>query len=642
MTSQIPKPDDYYERVYGGWLGKCIGGTIGARFEGNKNWIEVPRNQLFPETVPPNDDLDLQILWLKVIEEKGLRLTADDLAEAWLELCWYPFNEYGNFRKNFQMGIHPPLSGTFDNGYWDTGMGCPIRAEIWGYVFAGEPDQAARFARMDGGLDHGEESIGAEEFFAAMAADAFFESDIRQLIDKHLFRLHPGGAVLRGVRAALDSFDRGITLKQARENVLLVAGHPEGCDARTNVPFTVLGLVYGRGDMEETLNASLACGYDTDCTMATAAALVGQILGAAGIPSWMKEKIGDELVVGIAYNRPEPKITALARDTVQVGLKLLAGLGAARLDDRADLFSVSYDALPSLVPGEALCATLVKPDDARSFRIQSPSGWTVTPNSLDGRAGETKWDLRIVSKPKGDTLPHKNLFHVVDETGITEYSFGVCGAAIWRLIAARFDVLDPLKAPCGWHRAMLHSFADLDECYLPEPEIPVEQAWSDICQSMGRPPVYICRERTLRPAEQIGLVGTACLYFERQISSPTERDIHIVVGHSEPFRLFLNGVQVGESREYLWWTPYNASFKAHLRKGVNSIVLKWIRTDPDSKVFMDFKSIPVGAEDPGQHFLDWDTDLEEGISWLGGTGVLSADGLVTGDTLPRLSQPVGR
>ncbi|MFZ4778129.1 MAG: ADP-ribosylglycohydrolase family protein [Terrimicrobiaceae bacterium] len=615
-------PDHYYDRVLGGWLGKCIGGTIGARFEGNKNWIEVPRDQLFPESVPPNDDLDLQILWLKVIEEKGIAITADDLAEAWMEFCWYPFNEYGNFRRNFSMGIHPPLSGTFDNDYWITGMGCPIRAEIWGYVFAGAPDLADRYSRMDGGLDHGSESVGAEAFFAAMAAEAFFESDIRVLIEKNLFRLHPGGDVFRGVRAALNSFDRGITLKQARENVLLVSGHPEGCDARTNVPFTVLSLVYGGGDMEETLRASLACGYDTDCTMATAAALVGQILGAGRIPSWMREKIGDELVVGIAYNRPEPKISALARDTVQAGLDLRVELEQARLSrgksEPGNPFEITYEGQPSLAPGESISATL-KTNAGRGsqFRIQAPAGWMVVPDCLDAQGGEESWKIRITARPEVKTLPHSNLFHVVGERGEREFSFGVCGATVWRLIAARFDVLDPLTAPCGWHRAMLHTFADLGQCYLPEPEIPVEQAWHDICQSMERPPVFICRERTLHPSEHVGLVGTACLYFERQIFSPTEREVHVVVGHSEPFRLFLNGVPVGESREHLWWTPYNATFKARLRKGENSLVLKWIRTDPNSKFFLDFKSVPTAAKDPGQHFLDWDTDLEEGISWLG-------------------------
>ena len=163
----------YLDQVLGGWLGKSIGGTIGARFEGHKGWIERPE-KLFPDTVPANDDLDLQVLWLKVLEEKGMHLTGDDLAKAWEDLCWYPFNEYGIFRRNWRLGIHPPLTGQFNNGFWESGMGCPIRSEIWGYVFPGAPDLAAKYAEIDGTLDHGIQSVGAEKMFAAMSSMAFF------------------------------------------------------------------------------------------------------------------------------------------------------------------------------------------------------------------------------------------------------------------------------------------------------------------------------------------------------------------------------------------------------------------------------------------------------------------------------------
>ncbi|HIC89214.1 MAG TPA: hypothetical protein EYP04_07400 [Anaerolineae bacterium] len=102
---------DYLDKIYGGWIGKSAGGAIGARFEGFKGWVEINPAQLFPKTMPPNDDLDLQVLWLAVLEEKGPAVTADDLAQAWLRDCWYPFNEYGNFRRNYRLGIKPPTSG---------------------------------------------------------------------------------------------------------------------------------------------------------------------------------------------------------------------------------------------------------------------------------------------------------------------------------------------------------------------------------------------------------------------------------------------------------------------------------------------------------------------------------------------------
>ena len=47
----------YLDQVLGGWIGKSIGGTIGARFEGYKGWIEIDAADLFPDEIPPNDDL---------------------------------------------------------------------------------------------------------------------------------------------------------------------------------------------------------------------------------------------------------------------------------------------------------------------------------------------------------------------------------------------------------------------------------------------------------------------------------------------------------------------------------------------------------------------------------------------------------
>lgn len=51
----------YYDKVYGGWLGKCLGGAAGAPVEGIKKLIpcEDFREMIRPDL--PNDDLDLQL-----------------------------------------------------------------------------------------------------------------------------------------------------------------------------------------------------------------------------------------------------------------------------------------------------------------------------------------------------------------------------------------------------------------------------------------------------------------------------------------------------------------------------------------------------------------------------------------------------
>ena len=228
--------DRYLDQVLGGWIGKSIGGAIGAKFEGYKGWVELTPDKMWPEKMPPNDDLDLQVLWLKVLEEKGLATSSDDLAAAWLDGCWYAFNEYGIFRRNWRLGIHPPTSGRFTNQFWETGMGCPIRSEIWGFVFPGAPALAARYADLDGRLDHTDQSVGAEQMFAAMESMAFLTSDVKTLAHTFMHYLPEGTPIAKLTRVAFDCYERGVPLRDARDRVMIagrwtvVDGQPIGVD----------------------------------------------------------------------------------------------------------------------------------------------------------------------------------------------------------------------------------------------------------------------------------------------------------------------------------------------------------------------------------------------------------------------------
>jgi hypothetical protein len=57
----------YFDKVYGCWLGKNIGGTIGAPLEGTKEFLNSALK--IPKKTLPNDDLDLQLIWLHILEK---------------------------------------------------------------------------------------------------------------------------------------------------------------------------------------------------------------------------------------------------------------------------------------------------------------------------------------------------------------------------------------------------------------------------------------------------------------------------------------------------------------------------------------------------------------------------------------------
>ena len=621
----------YLDKVLGGWIGKCIGGTIGARFEGNKDWIEISPQEMFPDAVPPNDDLDLQILWLKVLEEKGAALTSDDLADAWLGDCWYPFNEYGIFRKNYRLGVHPPDSGRFNNQFWETGMGCPIRAEIWGYAFPGAPDLAAEYARRDGVLDHTEESVGAEQLFAAMSAMAFFVDDYKVLYERFKHYLPAGTPIARLSEEAFRAHAEGLSLRDARQRLMLLAGNPEACDARTNVPFTFLGLLYGGEDLEETMLSTLRCGYDTDCTMATAGALLGQMLGASRIPAHLKNAIGDELVMGIEYRREEMTLSALARDTARVGVLLSRDLKTGLdITDAPTLtplpvvkakphLEVEYHGLPSAAPGETLTVTLKLAGEPGNgeLSVAGSENWEVFPEKQRLERGSATFNLR--ARPDLKTWPVKNLFKVrLDGKEIG--SFGAAGAGLWSVLGVFYDPLPNADDDLEWGRRFPHHFVNLDKAYLPEPPKNPEQLYREFSALLGRPALVPSYEHEIDVSKAVGLSGVYCAYLARTFTVPEARWAYLVVGNSDGYKLYFNGEFLGEEDEQPVWTPFNRAYRVKLRGGENQIIVKLVKRSDSLRFTLGLREgredVKMGLDKRGYNHEDWLIDVEDKVPQL--------------------------
>ena len=172
----------FRDRVLACWLGKNVGGTLGMPFEGKQE----PRDLTFYTNLDQfkggpaaNDDLDLQILWLKAMEENGGRVDARILGEDWMKYVPVDWNEYGECKRNMKMGILPPLSGEFNNAKWKHSNGAWIRSEIWACLAPGCPALAARMAREDACVDHGSaEGTLAEIFTASLESDRRVKADV--------------------------------------------------------------------------------------------------------------------------------------------------------------------------------------------------------------------------------------------------------------------------------------------------------------------------------------------------------------------------------------------------------------------------------------------------------------------------------
>ena len=63
-------------RIHGCWLGKSIGGTLGLPAEGKMERLNFSFYNPVPTTALPNDDLELQIVWLHLVENVDVALDA--------------------------------------------------------------------------------------------------------------------------------------------------------------------------------------------------------------------------------------------------------------------------------------------------------------------------------------------------------------------------------------------------------------------------------------------------------------------------------------------------------------------------------------------------------------------------------------
>jgi len=288
---------EYRDKIHACWLGKNIGGTLGAPYETKKTLNSINYYSPIPKKAAPNDDLDLQLIWLKMLEEGGINPSLQDFAEYWKRYAFaYPWNEYGFLRRNLKRGLMPPITGCFENYFLDE-MGSPIRSEIWACIAPGDPQLATSMAWKDSVIDHaGGEGMYGEMFWAAVESAAFVIKNPKTLIQIGLAMIPLHSMISRVVREALWCFENGVTWAEARERIVLYYGHCSPCHAPQNHGFTILGWLYGK-DYGDKLCTAVNCGYDTDCTAATLGSLLGILNGTEGIPQKWRLPMCEEIIL---------------------------------------------------------------------------------------------------------------------------------------------------------------------------------------------------------------------------------------------------------------------------------------------------------------------------------------------------------
>jgi len=320
----------YRDKVMGCWLGKNAGGSLGAPHEkmwGNEKTFDVSFYTKMEEGGLPNDDLEIQLIWLIMLEEKGLEVTCKDFAEYWMNHIGYCPDEYGCHKTNLRKGLAPPISGKHNNPFKDC-MGCPIRSEIWACIAPGLPHVAVDYAWHDAVCDHaGGESVYGELFNASLESAAFVISDRDSLLDIGLSVIPEECKTAQTIRLAREEHAAGKSWLEARNAVYEFAKHPFAQHSPINLGFQTIGWLYGE-NFGDSLCKAMNCGYDTDCTAATLGSILGIIHGAKALPEKWIKPLGNKIVLtpppGIIHVQVPEDVDELTDRTIAITRQLLA------------------------------------------------------------------------------------------------------------------------------------------------------------------------------------------------------------------------------------------------------------------------------------------------------------------------------
>jgi len=300
--------EEYRDKMKAGWIGQMAGVAVGGPTEFRYQEAKVPAEEV-PEWQPSminqfdQDDIYVEMTFLKTLQEHGLgvsiRQAGIDFANSRYPL-WHA-NKAG--RDRLREGIAPPDSGhpAFSDHADD--IDYQIEADFSGLIAPGLPNTAIQLGNVFGRIMNYGDGLYGGQFVGAMYAEAFFEKDIEKIVRAGLAAIPKGSQYHECVSDVLAwhaenpddweaawakieekyqknrDYRRFSCSKDDKE-------HPYkfNIDAKINGAYIVMGLLYGEGDPEKTINIATRCGQDSDCNPSNAAGVLFTTIGYANLP----------------------------------------------------------------------------------------------------------------------------------------------------------------------------------------------------------------------------------------------------------------------------------------------------------------------------------------------------------------------
>ncbi|HUU13892.1 MAG TPA: ADP-ribosylglycohydrolase family protein [Terriglobia bacterium] len=286
------------DKVRGGWAGQMIGVTYGAptEFRHRQEIMEGPR-EWKPEELKgalDQDDLYVEMTFADVMDRAGLDATTEQYGEAFRDSKYRLWHANLAARRLLKRGVKAPMSGDPSHNLHANDIDFQIESDFIGLMCPGMPRATQGYAGRVGHVMNYGDGVYGGVFVSAMYSAAYFESDPRKVVEAGLAALPAGSRYAQTIRDVLqwsaENPDWKKTWQLTEDKWDKDDPCPDGAlkpfniDASLNGAYIALGLLYGGGDFEKTMEVSMRAGQDSDCNPSSAAGILGVMLGYKGIP----------------------------------------------------------------------------------------------------------------------------------------------------------------------------------------------------------------------------------------------------------------------------------------------------------------------------------------------------------------------
>jgi len=296
----------YVDKMKAGWIGQMVGVGWGGPTEFRYRGVIIPAEKL-PKWQPKmvnqfrQDDVYVEMTFMRTLEVHGLdvsiRQAGIDFANSGYRL-WHA-NRAG--RDNLRGGIAPPDSGHPKFNRHADDIDYQIEADFAGLIAPGMPNVTIKLGEKFGRLMNYGDGMYAGQFVGGMYAEAFFETDMVKIVKAGLKCIPPKsqyaemvGDMLNWYAKNPDDWKKTWQLLEDKYHKAAATTHglcskPGGpkafsIDAKLNGAYIIMGLLYGKGDPDQTIIISTRCGQDSDCNPSNAGGVLFTTIGFSKLP----------------------------------------------------------------------------------------------------------------------------------------------------------------------------------------------------------------------------------------------------------------------------------------------------------------------------------------------------------------------